>query len=378
MDYCTDAFFICIASGRPRPTVSAPKDVHPDLLDFIGNQLTSSDANSGKGKEVEKPKNDLIGFNDDAWTPRADSSPNVKMSSPMKATPVAPPPAPAGPTPEQIKAAEAERKRLQEEEQIQKIQLMSLQRQAQEQQKQLEELQKLTKQQLELQKQIAMQTGNQQQQAAQQLQMQQVQAQQAHLQQQLAQQPPQLQPSLALQPQQTASMLQMQPTAAATGMQQQPSGPAGRQRPVPNNRLTSDLSLGQWQSPPQQQQPVQQTGFQQQSNPQQQPMQTGFQQSPQQWQGQQLQPQMTGFPATGQPIGGGGVYQNNYQQPMATATVPLSSVLPQPLVPSAAGQQQGGLQRSQTIGVQPTGRHWGSASKSFSFFYVFFVSIRLY
>ncbi|KAG2232218.1 hypothetical protein INT48_003908 [Thamnidium elegans] len=357
-------------AARPRPNVSAPKDIHPDLLDFIGTQLTSSDTTS-KGKEPEKPQGDLVGFNDDAWAPRSGSSPIVTMS-PMKSTPAAPaaPAAPAGPTPEQTKAAEAERKRIAEEEQIQKIQLMNLQRQAQEQQKQLEQLQQLTKQQLELQKQLAMQTGSQQQQHQQQIQMQQVQQQQQRLQQQLAQQPSQLQPSFAVQPQHTAMQPQhtaMQPQHTAMQPQmnimQSQQTPTGRARPTAGNRLNSDLSLGQWQP----NQPAQ-TGFQQQpaqTGFQQQPMQTGFQQQnnfqqqPQQasWQAQQLQPQMTGFPPGSQAIG-----QAGYNQPMATATVPLSSILPQPLQPSAAGQQQGGLQRAQTIGVQATGRHWGAAT----------------
>ncbi|CAO0793109.1 unnamed protein product [Mucor circinelloides] len=362
------------SNARPRPNVSAPKDVHPDLLDFIGSQLSSSSAiDNGKGKEPEKPKGDLIGFNDDAWTPRADSSP-IAALSPMKtaqsssSNAVVPPPAapvaPAGPTPEQIKAAEAERKRIQEEEQIQKIQLMNLQRQAKEQQQQLEQLQKLTQQQLELQKQLAMQTGTQQQQQQQQQQMLQVQAQQQQLQQQLAQQPPQLQPSFAAQPTgfsaQPTGFNASQPTgfnaSQPTGFNasqptsfspQQTAGfqngftgqsaPAGRQRPTPSHSLPLDPSLGQWQS----NQPSQPTGFQQQ------PMQTGFQQPqpPQQpiqqnsWQA--LQPQMTGFPASSQPVGG-----SNYHQPLAPS--------------SAAGQQ--GLSRSQTIGAQPTGRHWNSAT----------------
>ncbi|KAI7868694.1 uncharacterized protein EV154DRAFT_134108 [Mucor mucedo] len=352
------------ASARPRPTVSAPKDIHPDLLDFIGNQLTSTTDNS-KGKAPEKPVGDLVGFNDDAWAPRAETSP-IATLSPVKSAPPPPPAAPAGPTPEQIKAAEAERKRVAEEEQIQKIQLMSLQRQAQEQQKQLEQLQALTKQQLELQKQLAMQTGNQQQQHQQQLQMQQVQAQQHQLQQQLAQQPSQLQPSFAI---------QAQPTAMQMQQPQQTSAP--RQRPTPTNKLNSDPSLGQWlpNQQQQQQQPMQ-TGYQQQQQQQpqqqqqqqpmhtgfqqqQQSMQTGFQQQPS-WQTQQLQPQMTGFPASSQPVG------QNFQQPMAVATVPLSSILPQPLLPTAAGQHQGGfnngLQRAQTISAQATGRHWGTAT----------------
>ncbi|KAI8087846.1 uncharacterized protein B0P05DRAFT_569327 [Gilbertella persicaria] len=358
--------------SRPKPSVSAPKDVHPDLLDFIGGQLNSSD---GKGKEPEKPAGDLMGFNDDAWAPRKDSSSFVALTpakTPAAVPPPPPPPPtqppqPTGPTPEEIQAAEAERKRREEEEQIHKIQLMALQKQAKEQQKQLEELQKLTQQQLELQKQLAMQTGTQQQQQQQQQQMLQLQAQQQQLQQQLAQQPPQLQPSFAAQPtgfnaqptgfnaqptgfnaQPTGFNAQptgfnVQPTgfnAQPTGFSaqsNQPVGSAGRPRPTPSNRLSSDPTLGQWQP----------------SVPQQPPSSSSS--SP--WQG--LQPQMTGFPASNQPVGG-------YQQ----QTAPLSSVLPPPLVPHsspgpAAGQQgefNNPIQRTQTMSAQPTGRHWGTAT----------------
>ncbi|CEP17300.1 hypothetical protein [Parasitella parasitica] len=325
------------SNGRPRPTVSAPKDVHPDLLDFIGSQLSSSSADASKSKEPEKLKGDLVGFNDDAWAPRGESSP-IAALSPMKTAQTTPPAAaPAGPTPEQIQAKEAERKRLQEEEQIQKIQLMSLQQQAKEQKKQLEELQKLTQQQLELQKQLAMQTGTQQQQQQQQQQMLQVQAQQQQLQHQLAQYPAQLQ-TFASQP--TGFNIQ-QPTGFQTGFTTgQQSLPNGRQRPTPANSLPLDPSLGQWQ--PNQQQNQQHTAFQSRGN--QQPMQSGFpqQQTPQQqssWQA--LQPQMTGFPPSNPPVGG-----SNYPA----------------LAPSSAAAGQQGLSRSQTIGFQPTGRHWDSAT----------------
>ncbi|CEI94175.1 hypothetical protein RMCBS344292_08395 [Rhizopus microsporus] len=329
-------------AGRPRPSVSAPKDVHPDLLGLIGNQLTTSD----KGKEPEKPKNDLLGFSDDAWTPRPESSSPMVPLTPVKATPpqvqsISPPapapapvPVPIGPTPEELRAQEEERRRIAEQEQIQKIKLMSLQRQAEEQQKQLEELQRLTKQQLELQKQLAMHTGTQQQQQ----QMQQLQLQQQQLQAQLAQQPAQLQPSLA-------------------PVQQPQQMTAGRPRPVPNHRLSTGPSLSQWnqpnsfQSAPQQQM---QTGFSSFNNQQQ--MQTGYSTATTTtpaWQAQQLQPQMTGFPTSAPSVGG-------YQQAQPVS-VPLNSVLHQPLMPTAAGQQAN-LQRSNTIGVQPTGRHWNHAT----------------
>ncbi|KAL0080805.1 hypothetical protein J3Q64DRAFT_1197011 [Phycomyces blakesleeanus] len=84
------------------------------------------------------------------------------------------------------------------------------------------------------------------------------------------------------------------------------------------------------------------------------------------WQTQQLQSQMTGQNFAHSPY---------YQQPMNAVSVPLSSVLPQPLIPSptAAGQHMqrtgygSGLQRSQTMGSgiasQPTGvRNWQTAT----------------
>ncbi|ORZ23245.1 hypothetical protein BCR42DRAFT_446948 [Absidia repens] len=56
------------ASSRPKPSVSAPKDIHPDLLEFLGSSTeqqpkSTSDDNTNAG-------NDLIGFSDDAWAPR--------------------------------------------------------------------------------------------------------------------------------------------------------------------------------------------------------------------------------------------------------------------------------------------------------------------
>ncbi|CAO3649145.1 unnamed protein product [Cunninghamella echinulata] len=61
---------------RQKPSVSAPKNIHPDLLDFIG---TEPSTNSSLVKVNSEPSstttpsnkgNDLIGFNDDAWAPR--------------------------------------------------------------------------------------------------------------------------------------------------------------------------------------------------------------------------------------------------------------------------------------------------------------------
>ncbi|KAI8885490.1 hypothetical protein K501DRAFT_293458 [Backusella circina FSU 941] len=377
-------------ASRPRPPLSAPNAVHPDLLEFIGTQLGSSNSitttstpapvqqqqqlaltpipSAVKAKEPEAAsQNSSRGFQDDAWTPRSDASPLPPAATPVKpmipSQVTSPPPplqpiqaAPTGPSPEEQlaiqkaeeerkRASEEQRKKLSEEEQIQKIQLMSLKKQAQEQQKQLEELQQLTKQQIGLQQQLAMQTGNQQKYQQQQQQMQQMQSQQLHLQQQLQQQ--------TVLPQNMALQQQVQQ------QQQQLQNAPGRQRPTAPLRMATDPSLGQWQSNAMTQQ---QTGFQStpmnvSQPPTQQPIQTGYQNNTMNmqqsaWRPQQLQSQITGFPS--QPTGFNPAAP--YQQPMATATVPVTSILPQPLVPTTA------ISRSQTLGSQPTGRHWNSAT----------------
>ncbi|KAI8879312.1 hypothetical protein K501DRAFT_297120 [Backusella circina FSU 941] len=358
-----------VPAGRPRPNVSAPKDIHPDLLDFLGSSSDTS-------KEPEKAKSDLIGFQDDAWAPRSGNSPAIAASSGLSMQPMVP--TQTGPSPEELaaaqKASETERLRLNEEEQIQKIQIMSLKKQAQEQQKQLEQLQQLTRQQLEVQKQLAMQTGTQQQQQQMQR-MQQMQYEQQQIQQQLEPTLPQnsqLQQQILQQQQQLHQQLQQLPQnnqqqqllQQQQQLQQQFQNPAGRPRPTANQGMAIDPSLGQWQSQPQQQQ-IHATGFQPGamvlSGQQQQPLQTGYQQPTglgiqnTQWQSQQLQSQMTG-------ITPGYHGQANYQQPMATSNVPLSSVLPQPLTPSAAGQQHMNNGFPQGVNAQVTGRHWNNAT----------------
>ncbi|KAI8971980.1 hypothetical protein BDF20DRAFT_825269 [Mycotypha africana] len=369
-------------TSRPKPSVSAPKDVHADLLDFIGDKLSgaSDTASKDKDKGLEKPKNNgAAGFADDAWTPRSDNSPLASLAA-LKPIPAAPaastaassssaivspgpssapavPIAPVGPSLEEQKAAEEKRKRMQEEEQIQKIQLMGLQQKAREQQKQLEELQKLTEQQLQLQKQLAMQTGTQQQRLQQQQQMLDIQAQQQMLQQQLGQQPSQLQPSLTAQP--TGFMASHSITSQPTGLMSQPTGSLanqlsspGRLRPSASNNIFSDPTLGQWQpsQPPAMQQPVH-TSF----PPQQ-------QQQPEQnlaWQA--LQPQMTGFPST-DINSNSNAFQPQQQQRQGSLPLP-PSLSP---TPAAAGQQSnifinnGAPFRAQSM--QPTGRHWNIAT----------------
>ncbi|CAO3591343.1 unnamed protein product [Absidia cylindrospora] len=75
-------------SSRPKPSVSAPKDVHPDLLEFLGSSTeqqpkSTSDTNTSAS-------NDLIGFSDDAWAPR----PTKESSQPQGQQPLLPQQAP--------------------------------------------------------------------------------------------------------------------------------------------------------------------------------------------------------------------------------------------------------------------------------------------
>ncbi|CAO3638462.1 unnamed protein product [Cunninghamella blakesleeana] len=64
---------------RQKPNVSAPKNIHPDLLDFVGSDFTSSSSNETSlvkvnnepsSSSTSNKNSDLIGFSDDAWAPR--------------------------------------------------------------------------------------------------------------------------------------------------------------------------------------------------------------------------------------------------------------------------------------------------------------------
>ncbi|KAI8073889.1 hypothetical protein BC940DRAFT_289441 [Gongronella butleri] len=76
--------------SRPKPAKSAPKQVHPDLLDLLGSDF---DATAGTSSASSK---DLAGFSDDAWAPRPTAQEQASSSVPLQPQPV---PQPAAPSP---------------------------------------------------------------------------------------------------------------------------------------------------------------------------------------------------------------------------------------------------------------------------------------
>ncbi|KAI9311807.1 hypothetical protein BX666DRAFT_1992646 [Dichotomocladium elegans] len=321
--------------AKPKPTAAAPAEIHPDLLEFVGSQFTGAPSQSSQVPDNSKPKTDLIGFEDDAWAPRATTaSASSEALQQEVLQPVNPEPAPTAANapvppstsqqqhqPQQKLSPIQPQMTSAEQANIQKIQQMQI-----DMQKQQIEQQKQQLQQLQLQ--------------AQQLQQQQERQQQEQLQRQIDQQQQILQ-------QQKLHLEQQQ-----IQMQQHLTLPP-RQRPVSVLKHMADPSLSRWQQPTSgNYQNTMTTGQVQQQNPAFTGMDQFMPQQQQQqqpaWQTQGLQPNMTGVP--------------NYQQPMATSTVPLSSVLPPALVPSRP--QPTGLQPN-FIGPQPTGaRNWLAASKS--------------
>ncbi|ORZ17196.1 hypothetical protein BCR42DRAFT_450997 [Absidia repens] len=57
------------SSSKAKYSVSAQKEMHPDLLDFLGSGSTPSN-NEQAVKNASGGHSDLIGFSDDAWAPR--------------------------------------------------------------------------------------------------------------------------------------------------------------------------------------------------------------------------------------------------------------------------------------------------------------------
>lgn len=378
-------------AARPKPSKSAPKEIHPDLLEFIGTQFTADTPSSDKAPtKGAAPPDNLIGFDDDAWTPREEAkrlpSTNVakQPQSPLQPVQAAPtgvsqpatvtPPPPAPPAPPAVPPAPVPPPPQQQQQQqppqaqvpipprqrpvstlkhtadptLSHWQQQTGTNQSQPQpstgqlqgqptgsvQVQQPSLQMLQQQ----QQQIPMQTGAQMDNFA-------VTA--AAPQTQTYSQPP----SNTMSPQYAFPQQQMmQATGQQFMHQQQP--PQWQQMPI-------QAQITGFQAPQQQQQFAQVTGFQQQPHVPMQAQMTDFQQQPPQQQPfsmyqRQQQPSWQGAVATG------------YQQPMTMSQVPLSSILPQPLVP--APNQRASLVNTSQMGVsvQPTGiRNWQSASKYF-------------
>ncbi|KAG2221532.1 hypothetical protein INT45_004526 [Circinella minor] len=358
--------------SKPAPSNAAPKDVHPDLLEFIGTQFTSSPSTNNQqsasaSSSSTKPQGDLIGFEDDAWAPRESpqptkpTSPPKQPQAPIQPTSVAPAPAPAVSTPPPPQP-----------QQPQQVAAPVVQQQPQAQYQQPQATaQQVVQQQPHAQYQ-------QPQPTAQQVVQQPVQYQSTPpQQQQQVSMPPRQRPVSMLkqtadptlsrwQQQNDTGGVQQSFQGQSTGGQMQQTQPTGQQMQMqptgqqmqiqPTGQQMYVQPTGQLQQQPQQQQFIQQ-------QPQQYPMQTGQQQnmlSPpqmiqqqpqQQWQAHMLQPNMTGVPQQQQQQP-----QMMYQQPMQTSTVPLASILPQPLQPTGSFSQQG------FVGAQPTGRNWATAT----------------
>ncbi|KAI9492787.1 hypothetical protein BDB00DRAFT_826432 [Zychaea mexicana] len=363
--------------SKPTPSNSAPKDVHPDLLEFIGTQFTSSPSTNNQSATAaesssSKPKGDLIGFEDDAWAPRestqpAKASPAKQPQAPLQPTAVAPPPAPAAPSPQQQPPQQQQQQ--QPEAVVQQHTPQQVPQQAQYQQPQLTQPQQ------------------------QPLPQQQIQYRPTPPQQQNVSMPPRQRPVSMLKHTADPSLSRWQQQSNTGNQQQQslqgqPTGGQLQGQMTGNNvgqmqmQPTGQMVYGQATGPTQQLQQQmysQPTGqmqqqFVQPQQTQQYPMQTGQtmlsppqymqqqqqQQQPQQpqWQAQMLQPNMTGMQPIQQQQPNQGMM---YQQPMATSTVPLASILPQPLQPSSQPSQQ--QAHMGYVGTQPTGvRNWVSAT----------------
>ncbi|KAI8343537.1 hypothetical protein BC941DRAFT_498554 [Chlamydoabsidia padenii] len=321
------------SSSRSQPSVSAPKEIHPDLLEFLGSDPTSSSNN----EPSQRPgyNNDLIGFSDDAWALRPTTDSSQSKTSPLLQPQTAAPstqnintttlsPTPAAPVSQQSTSMQPKIQSPQHQQSISRTIDPSLipwqststsssssspngiTRPSLNQLSQQEELRKHQQQQrqqalLEQQQQLIMQ----QQQQIQQQQQQQIQLQQSQLQQSQLQQS-QLQQSQLQQSQLQQSQLQQFPLM--TGYQQSNGG----------------LILFNNGAPHQQQ-----------------PQMTGYLQE------QQLPPQMTGYSQQYQATGY--VPQQPTNSMMMMNTTGLSS---------AAGQHPG----AQTLQPQTTGRHWNAST----------------
>ncbi|KAI8085032.1 uncharacterized protein BX664DRAFT_338374 [Halteromyces radiatus] len=347
------------SSSRPKPSVSAPKEIHPDLLEFLGSSdfASSSSSNTEPSKATTTTtttttteNNDLIGFSDDAWAPRpikestqsqiqpplqpqqaslvskvdqqVVSSP-VNMSS-QQVTP-APPAPPAPPATVAVGSQPIVQSNPTQQPQQQQKQYSSktidptlLQWQNTTSSNgngssQINNTPKVSLNELSQQEQLRKYQQQQRQQALLEQQQQIIMQQQQQIQQQqIHQQQLQLQ-------QQQQSQLQAQ-VPFATGYQSNNAGSLV----LYNNDMTT----------PQQQQQPQVTGF-------------------------VSQPQIQQYQATGF------IPQQPGMMTNTAVSVPVSSVLPPPITPtSAAGQpmyhQQS--QRSQTLPPQTTGRHWNAST----------------
>lgn len=355
------------STARPKPSKSAPKDIHPDLLEFVGTQFTGDVGTKPKPEHTGKA--DLMGFDDDAWTPRSEPKEQPVLQP-------KPAPAPAQPQQQQTTGASTPVQQM-------PVQQQQLPQQAPVQQTYVTGPQEQQQQQPPIQPIQQAYTGGAPQQ---QVPIQQAYTggtpEQAPVQQAYATGPAPVQQPYLTGGQTMAPMQQPYTTGPAVQQQQQQQGMPPRERPVSMLKYTADPTLSRWQQSPSsqpaqpvQQQPIQQAPVQQQPIQQQQPMQPTysggmmmqspplqqqFQVQPAQW-SMPMQPAMTGYQQQQPPF-----TMAQQQQPMYTSSYqqPVSSVLHQPLAPAPSQALNQNRASMMGISTQPTGRHWQTASKS--------------
>ncbi|KAG2173005.1 hypothetical protein INT44_006978 [Umbelopsis vinacea] len=364
------------ASARPKATSPAPAKVHGDIFDLLTGEpveeepkpISPKATGESAAKQPTSPTSPQDGFDDDAWIPRTIQA--IKTGTYKSKASVAPQNTASGMEANAIPPQQAP------------VQAVNMSGQSQQYQQQPVAT-SIQQQQPSGFQQPPVQAINPTGQSAGSYQSASLQQQQSGF-----QQPAISQSYTGYQqyPNQGSSVALQQ-----TGVQQ-PISQAPQVQYVPQQQ---QMPLQQQQVPVQQQQmPMQQQQFvpQQMTNTQyQQP--SGIPMQPQytsqsipnaQFQQQQMPAQQQYLPqqATGmqfqqqQPLYSQQPVQQNYVQPMQTATVPLANILPQPLMPSSAtfnnqmpqmtGQGfNGGMQHSNFQGVQPqaTGnRNWQSAT----------------
>jgi hypothetical protein len=388
-----DSIILFLASARPKATSPAPAKVHGDIFDLLTGEAVEEEpkpvspkaTGDSTAKQPTSPTSPQDGFDDDAWIPRTVQAIKTGTYKSKASANVAP----------QNTASGMEAYAIpQQQNGLQQAPVQAVNMSGQSQQYQQQPVATSVQQQPSGFQQLAVQAVNP-----------------------TGQSTGSYQPSSVPLQQQQSGFQQPAINQSYTGYQQYPNQGSsmapqhtGVHQPIsqaPQNQYVpqqiTEMPMQQQQIPVQQQQmPIQQqqmsaqTQFvpQQMTNAQYQqpsgiPMQPQFtsqsipnaqfqqqqmtaqhQYLPQQATGMQFQQPASFYPQ--QPV------QQNYVQPMQTATVPLSNILPTPLVPSGAnfnsqppqmtGQGfNGGMQQQQSnfqgIQLQPTGnRSWQSAS----------------
>lgn len=367
--------------SRPTPATSAPSKVQGDIFDLLTGEPVAEEpelqpaspdvtgnsfmAATSPLKEETSPKGSQDGFDDDAWIPRTVQAIKTGTYKPKNPPPVQQPTPTAGSQqsmsaqlPAQLSNSTGQSQNYQPQPQPQQQQQQQPQQQLQQQPQQTvyQQSQPVQPQQSGFQ-QPAQQsfTGYQQQQN------QGVNAPQLTG----VQQPVGMQQSVGLQqpvglqqeyqqPQSTGQFAQF--VTQGNGPQQQYQQPHVQQF-APQSASAMQFQHQQTTGIPIQSQfiPQQPTNLQYQQQQAHMAMANPSQFVPQQMTGMQLQQQQQMAMQNQQPI------QQQFSQPIQAATVPLSNILPPPLVPQSTNSFGGGVQPQQT-----GSRNWQTASMLFA------------